>query len=276
MTEGVARITVAGGALDIEHRWIGPPGDAGPVIVFLHEGLGSVSMWREFPARLCARLGLRGLVYSRPGYGRSTPRAAGERWGPDFMHHQALQVLPALLGALDVPSPYLLFGHSDGGSIALIHAASFPDRVAGVIALAPHILVEDISVRSIEQARNAWLETDLRDRLARHHADPESAFRGWNEIWLAPEFRCWSIEALLTSIRCPVLAIQGYDDEYGSMAQIDGIAAALPDTGLLKLEHCGHSPHRDRPEEVIEASRDFAAGIIESLIGTGENQETRP
>lgn len=274
MTEGITPIAVAGREFDIECRWVGPACAAGPVVVFLHEGLGSVSMWREFPARLCEALGVRGLVWSRPGFGRSTARPGAERWGPDFMHRQAREILPALLDALDVRAPYLLFGHSDGGSIALIHAASFADRVAGLIVLAPHILVEDISVRSIEQAREAWQETDLRDRLARHHADAESVFLRWNDIWLAPEFRHWNIEALLPSIRCPVLAIQGCDDEYGTMAQIDGIAAVLPGTRLLKLERCGHSPHRDQPEAVIEASRAFATEIIASLTRAGTTEET--
>ena len=157
----------------IEHRWIAPalPRER-PLIVFLHEGLGSVSMWRDFPDRLCEAAGARGLVYSRPGYGRSTPRAAEEAWGLDFMHRQAHEVLPALLQALDVDvtrEPPVLFGHSDGGSIALLHAARWPDAVRGLVVLAPHILVEDLSITSIAQAREAYRQTDLRQRLSRHH-----------------------------------------------------------------------------------------------------------
>jgi pimeloyl-ACP methyl ester carboxylesterase len=249
-----------GSTVQIEHRWIAPERSSAPLMVFLHEGLGSVSMWRDFPAQLCDALGWRGLVYSRPGYGRSTPRAPGERWAPDFMHQQALELLPALLDTLGVDTarePPWLFGHSDGGSIALIHAAHHPGRVSGLIVLAPHIRVEDVSLRSIEQARVAYEQGDLRARLARHHDDPDSAFRGWNGAWLAPEFRDWSLSAELPRIRCPVLAVQGLGDEYGTLAQIRGIAEVAPQTRLLELAHCGHSPHRDQPEVLIAAVRRF-------------------
>ena len=153
----------------------------------------------------------------------------------------------------------MLLGHSDGGSIALLHAARF--AVAGAVVMAPHLFVEEISVRSIEAARVAYETTDLRSRLARHHADPDSAFRGWNDIWLDPAFRAWNIEAALGTIACPLLAIQGVDDEYGTMAQIDAIAERVPRTRLLKLERCGHSPHRDQPDQVIAAVFDFVAAL---------------
>jgi pimeloyl-ACP methyl ester carboxylesterase len=248
----------------IEHRWIAPAtpsaqADA-PLLVFLHEGLGSVSMWRDFPDRLCAAVGARGLVYSRPGYGRSTPRAADEVWGTDFMHRQAHEVLPALFEALHVDlsgNRPLLVGHSDGGSIALLYAARWSQHLRGLIVMAPHIRVEDISVASIAQARSAYQQTDLRQRLSRHHDDPDSAFHGWNDIWLHPPFRQWTIEAEIGSIACPVLAIQGLDDEYGTLEQIRGIARRVPQTRLLEIPACGHSPHRDQPEVVIEAVRDF-------------------
>ena len=222
---------------------------------FLHEGLGSLSAWRDFPQRLCDAAGCRGLVYSRPGYGRSTPRAAEEAWGLDFMHRQAHEVLPALLQALGVDdAPYWLFGHSDGGSIALLHAARFTGRVAGAIVVAPHIRVEDLSVASIEKAREAYSDTDLRARLARHHDDPDSAFWGWNDIWLHPPFRDWSIEDEIASIACPLLAVQGVDDEYGTLDQIRGIARRVPGTQLLELADCGHAVHRDQPAALIDAS----------------------
>jgi len=249
--------------LTIEVAWVGPraTGADRPLLVFLHEGLGSVAMWKDFPARLCEAIGHRGLVYSRPGYGRSTPRAAGEAWGLDFMHRQAEDVLPALLAALEVRAPYVLFGHSDGGSIALIHAAMFPTRVAAAIVLAPHILVEEFGLASIREARTAYQSGDLRGRLARYHNDVDSAFHGWNDIWLHPDFPRWTIEALLPGIACPVLAIQGEDDPYGTMSQIDGIAARVRDTHLVKLPQCGHSPHRDQADAVIHRVREFLAGI---------------
>jgi pimeloyl-ACP methyl ester carboxylesterase len=254
--DGFATVDVAGRPVRIEHRRIAGDRPDAPLLVFLHEGLGSVSMWRDFPQRLCAATGLRGLVYSRPGYGRSTPRAAAEAWAPDFMHRQAHDVLPALLAALGIDTavdrPWL-FGHSDGGSIALLHAARFPDRVAGAIVLAPHIVVEAVSVASIERARDAYATTDLRERLARHHDDPDSAFRGWNDVWLRPDFRDWSIEREIVSITAPLLAVQGVDDEYGTLEQIRGIARRVPHTELLELPACGHSPHRDQPDALIRA-----------------------
>jgi pimeloyl-ACP methyl ester carboxylesterase len=244
----------------IEHRWIAPQRSEAPLIVFLHEGLGSVSMWRDFPQRLCEATGTRGLVWSRPGYGRSTPRAPDERWAPDFMHRQALEVMPAFFDALGLDTaaqPPWLLGHSDGGSIALLHAAHHPGRVAGTIVLAPHILVEDVSVRSITAARTAYEATDLRARLARHHDDPDSAFWGWNRIWLDPAFRDWSIEDELAGLTGPLLAVQGLDDEYGTLEQIRGIARRRPQARLLELPDCGHSPHRDQPAALIDAVRTF-------------------
>lgn len=253
-------ITWAGRPVQIEHRWLARDRREAPLIVFLHEGLGSVSMWRDFPDRLCAAVGARGLVYSRPGYGQSTPRADDDRWGVDFMHRQAHEVLPALFEALDIDvaaERLVLFGHSDGGSIALLYAARWPQQLRGLIVLAPHILVEDISITSIEQAREAYRTTDLPARLSRHHANPDSAFYGWNDIWLHPPFRQWTIEAEIGSITCPVLAIQGLDDEYGTLQQIRGIAQRVPATRLLEIPDCGHSPHKDQPEAVIEAVRSF-------------------
>lgn len=239
----------------LEHRWIDRDRRDAPLLVFLHEGLGSVSMWRDFPDRLCATLGWRGLVYSRPGYGRSTPRAADEAWLADFMHRQAHEVLPAFLAAVGVDSavdrPWLL-GHSDGGSIALLYAARFPDRITGAVVLAPHIIVEDVSLASIAKARDAYADTDLRARLARHHDDPDSAFLGWNEAWLRDAFRCWSIADEIASIACPLLAVQGVDDEYGTLEQIRGIARRVPHARLCELPACGHSPHRDQPDRLVD------------------------
>jgi pimeloyl-ACP methyl ester carboxylesterase len=245
-----------GRPLSLEYQWVGSDDPARPVVVFLHEGLGSVAMWKDFPQRFCAAHDLRGLVYSRYGYGNSTPRPAAERWLPDFMHRQANEVLPALLAALRIERPWL-FGHSDGGSIALLHAASFPENLRGVIVVAPHILVEDISVASIRTARDAYLSQGLRERLARYHANVDSAFWGWNDIWLDPAFRDWNIETELGRIRCPVLAVQGEDDEYGTLEQIYGIARKAPQAKILVLPQCGHSPHRDQPDALSEEAGNF-------------------
>lgn len=248
----------------IEYRCIGISDErerAGrPLIVFLHEGLGSVAMWKSFPQALCERLGSRGLVFSRWGYGRSTPRLPHERFSLDFMHEQARDFLPAFFSALKLKSEQQrlwLFGHSDGGSIALIHAALFPDSVAGLIVVAPHLFTEEAGLQSIRETRNAYLKTDLRARLAAYHDDPDSAFWGWNDVWLNSKFESGDIVPLLGSIRCPVLAVQGNDDHYGTMAQIDSIARHVPHAELLRLDGCGHSPHRDRPDALIDAVREF-------------------
>jgi pimeloyl-ACP methyl ester carboxylesterase len=255
-----ANIAWRGRSVRIEHQWLARDRTDQPLMIFLHEGLGSLAMWKDFPARLCSALGCRGLVYSRPGYGRSSPRDAQEAWDLDFMHRQAHEVLPALLQALGVDvaaTPPWLFGHSDGGSIALLYAARFAGQLAGAVVLAPHILVEDLSVTSIEGARQAYLQDDLRQRLGRYHDDPDSAFWGWNRIWLHPPFKQWTIEQEIASITCPLLAVQGVDDEYGTLEQIRGIARRVPQTQLLELADCGHSPHRDQDEALIEAVQAF-------------------
>ena len=253
MTIQFAEIGWRGRNVRIEYQWVGMGSD--PPLIFLHEGLGSRAMWRDFPARLCAAAGLRGLVYSRPAYGRSTPREPDEIWDVDFMHRQAHEVLPALLEALDISEPPWLFGHSDGGSIALLYAARH--SAAGVIALAPHIFVEELTVASIEKARQAYATTDLPQRLSRYHDDPDSAFWGWNRIWLHPPFRRWNIENEISALACPVLAVQGLDDEYGTLEQIRGIARQVPGAQLLELASCGHSPHKDQPDALIEAAVRF-------------------
>lgn len=260
MTSSFVEVGWRGRKVRIEHAFIAPERKDAPLVVFLHEGLGSLSMWRDFPQRLCDAAGVRGLVYSRPGYGRSTPRAPEEAWDLDFMHRQAHEVLPALLEALDIDATHdrpWLFGHSDGGSIALLYAAKYREAIAGAIVLAPHILVEDLSVASIAQAKTAYETTDLKQRLAKYHDDPDSAFWGWNRIWLHPPFRQWSIEEEIRTIACPLLAVQGLDDEYGTLEQIRGIAWRVPQTQLLELPDCGHSPHKDQPQALIDAATRF-------------------
>ena len=246
--------------VQIELQWLGEYRHEAPLLVFLHEGLGSVAMWRDFPARLCEALRCRGLVYSRPGYGQSSPRPANDHWGPDFLARQATELLPALLKALGIDAerqPINLFGHSDGASIALLFAAHYPEQVAHTVVMAPHIFVEDLSITSIEQARQAYLHDGLKQRLARYHADVDSAFWGWNDVWLSPTFRKWNITPALANIQSSVLALQGLNDEYGTLEQIHGIAKVLPSTQLLTLASCGHSPHRDQPEQVIAACQLF-------------------
>ena len=228
-----------------------------PTLVLLHEGLGSVAMWRDFPARLAAATGCRTLVYSRYGYGQSDVLV--DAFTTDFMHREAREVLPELLTALDIENPVLV-GHSDGASIALLHAGDGGNSVAGLVVMAPHCFVEDISIRSIEAAKLAFETTDLPAKLAKYHRDVRRTFYGWNDIWLHPDFRSWNIEDCLAEIRCPILAIQGEDDEYGTMAQIEAVAAKAsgsPDIELLKLADCRHSPHRDQTVAVIDAIARF-------------------
>ena len=243
-----AKIDWQARSVQIEYHWINAELTSRPLLVFLHEGLGSTAMWRDYPQQLCNVLEMRGLVYSRPGYGQSTPRGKNEQWAPNFMHQQAFEVMPALFKALGIYEKPWLLGHSDGGSIALLHASQY--SVAGLIVLSPHIMVEDLSILSIEKAREAYVNTNLRQRLSRYHADVDSAFGGWSQIWLNPDFRNWSIEEEIKTIDCPVLAVQGVDDEYGTMAQIKGIAQRLGQTQLVEINACGHSPHRDQPQKL--------------------------
>ena len=233
-------------------------GPAGPApIVFLHEGLGSVAMWRDWPAQVCKAAGRAGMVYSRLGYGRSQAipdvRGANRRQA-DYMQREALDVLPALLQACGIERPVLL-GHSDGATIALLHASRFP--VSACIVMAPHVMVEEVALRAIEQARTAWESTDLAQRLGRYHDDPTCAFRQWNDVWLSPAFRDFDIRAECRRITAPLLAIQGVNDEYGTLAQLDEVAAAAPQTRRLILADCGHSPQRDQSAAVLTAVVDF-------------------
>ncbi|QDF98448.1 alpha/beta hydrolase [Azoarcus sp. DD4] len=236
------------------------PREGAPAIVFLHEGLGSVSMWRDFPQKVADATGCEAVVYSRAGYGRSDPAPLPRAVG--YMHDEGLAVLPALLAALDLDRP-ILFGHSDGGSIALICAGGTDTPLAGVIAMAPHVLVEDISVKSIAQAKVAWTTTDLPARLGKYHNDVDAVFRGWNDIWLHQDFRAWNIEEYLPRIAVPVMAIQGEDDEYGTMDQIERIDAQAKDVELVKLADCRHSPHKDQPQAVIDAVVEFVERIAQ-------------
>ena len=237
----------------LEYRRIAAAAD-GPTLVFLHEGLGSIGQWRDFPARIAAATGLPAMVYARYGHGQSD--VLQQPHGVDFMQREALESLPELLRALGIERP-ILIGHSDGASIALIYAGSgYP--LKGLVALAPHVFVEDISIEGITAAKQTFETTDLPQKLARHHRDAGKTFYGWNDVWLAPAFRSWNIEAFLAAIQCPLLAIQGYGDEYGTMAQVDAIVRQVGGpVEVLKLEHCGHSPQKDQAEIVAKAIVEF-------------------
>lgn len=243
----------------VEYRSI--PGDAGRrPFVFLHEGLGSAGLWRDFPDKLARRLGAPALVYSRFGYGGSDG-LTGPRT-PAFMHEEALDVLPRLLDALGIAEP-LLIGHSDGASIALIHAARAGRPVSGLVLMAPHVLVEDICVTSIARVTEQYETTDLKVRLARHHARVDDAFLGWSRIWLSPAFRSWSLGPECARLGVPALLIQGEDDQYGTLAQLDAIEALAPvRPERLVLRACGHSPHRDQEAAVLEAIARFAPKLL--------------
>jgi pimeloyl-ACP methyl ester carboxylesterase len=252
-------------ALRLEYQWLNRDWRDAPIALFLHEGLGSIAMWKDWPQMLCDRLGMRGLVYSRPGYGRSTPRPHDVKWPVDFMTHQARDVLPAFLDALRIDAAerarMWLIGHSDGGSIALLYASAFPDALRGAAVIAPHVFVEDVTVEGIEQTKIAYQSTNLRARLARYHADVDSAFYGWNDIWLDPAFRDWTITAELAAIRCPLIEIQAEDDHYGTMAQIEAIAHGVPHSRLCRLARGGHSPHRDAPDTLTDEIARFVASV---------------
>ena len=238
----------------LETAWIPPARPGRPTLVMLHEGLGSVALWKDFPQQLARRTGCGTLVYSRYGHGASTLLA--EARPVEYMHREAEAVLPAVLGHFGIERP-VLFGHSDGGSIALIYAGFRPHDVAGLILEAPHVFVEDVTVASIAGVKETYRTTDLAGKLRRYHQDVDRTFWGWNDIWLDPRFRAWNIEAYLPAIRCPILAIQGIDDEYGTAAQLDAIAAATPATEIVLLGRCGHSPHRDQAAETLERSARF-------------------
>jgi pimeloyl-ACP methyl ester carboxylesterase len=233
-----------------------------PELVFLHEGLGSVSHWRDFPARVADTTGSPVTVYSRYGCGNSDlltePRAVS------YMHDEALHALPDLLAQLHIENP-ILVGHSDGASIALIYAGAH-DRVRGMVLLAPHVFVEEPSVASIAEAKTSFESTDLAEKLARHHRDAARTFWGWNDIWLHPDFRRWNIEEFLPRITCPILAIQGLDDQYGTMAQVQAIVRQSGGpVEILPLAECRHSPQRDQAEATVVAIAKFVKQIEEQF-----------
>jgi pimeloyl-ACP methyl ester carboxylesterase len=248
----------------LEYRWIGPcPGDASS-IVFLHEGLGCLGTWRDFPERLASATGCGALVYSRMGYGASDP-VHGPR-PVRFMHDEALDVLPAIVEHFKLEE-VVLFGHSDGASIAVIYAGARFRSVRALILEAPHVFVELVCVERIARIAQEYETTRLRERLARHHGgNTDSMFRTWTEVWLTPEFRRWNIEEYLPAIQSPVLVVQGENDDYGSLAQVEAVVTQVggPAESLV-LESCGHSPHSDQPDEVLNAASRF----VRETLGRG-------
>lgn len=264
----------------IEAEWHGPAPERAPTLVLLHEGLGSVAMWKDFPVQLAERTGYGVLVYSRPGYGRSSPVPLPRPL--TYMHDEAYDVLPTVLDQTGVRKT-ILVGHSDGASIATIYAGGRQDfRVRGLALMAPHFFVEEVSIASIAAAKEAYEHGDLRARLARHRGDNvDVAFRGWNGAWLDPKFRAWRIDDALAHVRVPMLIIQGKQDQYGTIAQV---ALAENDTycpvEALLLDDCGHSPQVDRPQATLDAIAAFSHRVLTVHEGfaavTGEMRNQRP
>lgn len=247
-------IRIAGHRLEVFAQ--PPSAPEHPWIVFLHEGLGSASQWRDFPARVAARTGCGWLTYSRLGYGGSDTRP--RPWPLTFLDEEATDFLPALLAASGITRP-VLFGHSDGGSIALIYAAAFPDAVRGLISEAAHVMVEAIQLTEVARTRQRFLEKGLREGLRRLHGERvDDTVLGWADAWLAPDLRRWDIRPRLAAIRCPALVIQGRDDPYGTLAHVDEIVKGVGgDTRRLVLDNCGHVPHRERAKDVLAAVTGF-------------------
>jgi len=255
------------GASDLEYRMIGPaPADA-PTIVMLHEGLGAAALWGDFPDRLAAATGLGVLVYSRAGYGASSPVTLPRPL--DYMHVEALDVLPKLLDAINFRRG-LLLGHSDGASIAAIYAGGVQDhRVQGVVMIAPHFIVEDMGLASIAETRRAYEATDLKSKLQRWHRDVDNAFYGWSDAWLDPKFRDWDISEYLAYIRVPVAILQGADDRYGTIRQIEiAQQECYCPVDMTIMAGAGHSLHREAPGATLEAISEFAKAVLQADEGS--------
>jgi pimeloyl-ACP methyl ester carboxylesterase len=253
--------TLAIGNAQIEYRMIGPAPDDAPTIVMLHEGLGSVELWSDFPDKLAEATGAGVFVYSRAGYGASSPATLPRQ--PDYMHVEALDVLPKLLDAIGFRRGILL-GHSDGASIAAIYAGGLQDhRIRGIALIAPHFIVEDISVQSIAAIKETYESGGLREKLARWHKDVDNAFYGWNTAWLDPRFRDWDISEYLAYIRVPVAILQGVNDQYGTMRQVEiAQEECYCPVDVTTIATAGHSPHREAPGVTLAALSEFANRIL--------------
>jgi pimeloyl-ACP methyl ester carboxylesterase len=251
--------------VQLEYQLLSPSERVAPTLIFLHEGLGCLAMWKDFPRQVAQLTGCRTLIYSRAGYGGSAPCSLPRPL--TFMHDEALNILPKILAAVEIQKAVLV-GHSDGASIALINAGGIVDeRIQGLILMAPHVFVEQLTLASIREARSAYENTDLRERLARYHGDNvDCAFWGWNQVWLDEGFLDWNLEAYLPKIEVPVLLIQGKDDNYGTIRQLETIKKNLPGGAeMTLLDDCGHSPFRDRPAETLQAIAGFLQNSRKSL-----------
>lgn len=237
---------------------IGPNRSDEPTFVLLHHGLGCIELWRDFPHQLVERTGISAFLYSRYGYGKSAPLK--ENRAADYLHQEAHRVLPEVLRNARITAPVLL-GHSDGATIALLYAARYPSSAKAIIVEAPHVFVEEITITGLKKTRQAYESGALRKPLKRYHTDVDATFHGWNDIWLDPDFRGWNIEAELADIRCPVLVIQGEDDEYGTGAQLDAIKKQVPHAELYMIPKCRHSPHEDQPELVLKRIEQFLMDV---------------
>ena len=251
-------LNVGGKAL--EYACFGPEPGQAPTIVALHEGLGCAARWRDFPERLVDATGWGCCVYSRAGYGQSNPSELPRPL--DYMTREAVDVLPDVLDRIGFKRGVLL-GHSDGATISAIYAGSVQDhRVRGLILMSPHFFAEEMGLAEISKAREAYVTGDLRDRMARYHHDPDNAFWGWNDTWLHPRFKDWNVADVIDYLRIPVLAIQGNDDQYGTVAQIDEIESRIySPLNVELLEDCRHSPHLDQPEKTLDAIREYLARL---------------
>jgi pimeloyl-ACP methyl ester carboxylesterase len=255
------------GESQLEYRMTGPAPEVAPTLVLLHEGLGSAALWGDFPQKLSAATGAGVFSYSRAGYGASS-RAAMPR-PLDYMHREAIDVLPKVLDAIGFRRG-LLIGHSDGASIAAIYAGSVQDhRVRGLGLIAPHFVVEDLGIDSIARIRDVYAQTDLRTKLARWHSDVDHAFYGWNDAWLDPKFRSWDISDVLAYVRVPILIVQGADDQYGTLRQIEiAQAECYCPVDVELIPGVGHSPQREAPEATLKALADFSNRLLD-LHGEG-------
>lgn len=245
----------------LEYACFGPAPTDAPTIVLLHEGLGCAGLWRGFPRDLADRTGMGVFVFSRQGYGRSDPVTLPRPL--DFMTREAIDVLPPLLDAIGFARG-ILFGHSDGATIAAIYGGSVEDhRVRGLILMAPHFFTEEIGLAEIERARETFRGTDLKSKLGKYHSDPEGAFRGWNDVWLDPGFKAWNVADVIDYIRVPVLAIQGRDDQYGTLAQIGEIETrSYAPVDTVILDDCRHAPHLEQPDATLAAVAEFCARLM--------------